>query len=344
MTRTSFQLALAWALLLLVGLPGRNAAALDGRLVDAAMLQGIAALPAEVSHAALVVAGQPALLVQVDRLQQQTSDRFEQLLEPRSRLDQEAAWELVRHQGLVTRLAAARDAQETDATLRGYPAQVHAAAGHLQADRRLLAAMARLKHGTDVAFHALLEGHGEPLRAALQTVVAYPEAMETLMGDLGATVLLGEEYVADPAAMTARVEHLRDQAPPAPAASVDPMAGVPFADVAATYRSRYAYDPPPEATTETIVTYYNRPSPYPPYPYWYGYPRWYADPRWGAGVGWHVGSGVYLSAAYSVPLPHILRPVRVIRPYPIIRRAPVRVPGRGLPARRVSPRSHRGHR
>ncbi len=119
---------------ILVGLfSASSASALDPQLdsggfreEDRAVAEEIAAYSADERHAALIAAGFPEDLLEVQQIQGGSTDDFATLVEGFSREDQEQIWDLVRYPGLVADLA--RGGAKSDADLeriaQRYPEEI----------------------------------------------------------------------------------------------------------------------------------------------------------------------------------------------------------------------------
>jgi hypothetical protein len=271
-----------------------TATLLEVATLDATTWESISALDIETRQAALLAAAHPSLLVRVDRLQQQSSERFRRLLASRSKVQQVAAWELSRYHGLASRMLEADSSPALHEVVANFPQEIRGTALSLRSDRQLVESMARLNRATDIAFAALLAAEPEPVRSAFQHLVRIPDAMQILTADLSATVILAKAYDTDPEAVIGQLNLLRDEAAWAEVEAGDGGSAVPFADVAAAYRARYTYEPPAATRNVHVTRYYTAPQ-----PYWYGFPLWYRGPRWGGTIGWCVVPGVLLIGGLS---------------------------------------------
>lgn len=281
--------------------------------MDSDVLAAVAQFPDEARQAALIAAGNPSVLLAVTRLQQQSSTRFERLLEGRGEAERGDIFLVIGTPGLVEQLVDMEDpGRELENVLVSYPTAVAAPAQRLMRHSPdVLRSVARLNRSTEIAFAALVENEPGQLQEALQILTGHPGTMDVLAQDLGGTVLMAQSWAEDPDAVEWRMEELRQAS-----GDVTPMEADfsgPYADVAAAYQARYAYEPPADTEPEVRIVHRGYVA-----PYWYGFPYYARYP--GISLGWRIAPGLHASWSYGAfgprhyRAPRYYQPVRYVGP------------------------------
>ena len=320
------------AVLLLLLVPGTSVALesrfdpADFRVEDEPAAREIAIHPAAVRRAALVVAGYPEMLLEIQEMQRRSAERFAELVAPYPRDTQEQIWNLVRYPGLAADLA--REGRKSTAELEGiaerYPAEDRAAIVEEGLERYPLWVQIRaLDLEAEQTFSALLSDRPDTVRDAFGEVIDRPDLMTLLVENIRVTTLLGALYREDPQGVEARFETLhaevaagRQEEQRAWAEELqDPAASEELERAAREFAEDHDYDyARAAADTRTIrVEHHVNVHPYPyryPYPYWFGYPSWYDVAWWypfsfWGHVGFRIGGG-YGYVSYGLPSPLFL--------------------------------------
>lgn len=292
------------------GLDAGVARALEPRLdtggfrdEDREIAKEVASFSAEERHAALVAAGHPEDLLEVQQIQTESADAFADLVDGFSRKDQEQIWDLVRYPGLVADLA--RGGPKSDAELD------RIAARHPEAIRDAIRREGRERYATWVEIYALdleaeqefsrvIARHPAEVRAAFQRLRGRPELLSLLVENVGVATRIGAAYRADPTRVEARFDALhqevlaarREQEKSWAAELENPEARRELETAAREFAEDqgYALDEGDPAVVRTRVVHVDHYVNVNPYPYWFGYPTWYAYPYWYPASVWsHVG-------------------------------------------------------
>jgi hypothetical protein len=293
---------------------------------DAKTIEEIATYPAKARQAALVAAGHPEQLLEIQKIQQRSADDFAALIASYPRETQQQIWSLVRHPQLASDLAAGG---------RKTPAQLEAIAQRYpEADRAAILEEGRERHEVWTSIYALdleveqavfvaLADQPAPVREAFDELTRQPGLTSLLIDDIQTTTLLGALYREDPAGVEASLGTIHDQMAArraeeerAWAAEVaDPESAAELEHAARLFAEENDVDweeVRSEPATNVQITYQVNVQ---PYPYWYGYPYWYPvaywypRPIWGHvgfyyyGFGYGFGSG-YVSV--GLPSPYFL--------------------------------------
>ncbi len=290
---------------------------------DREIAEEIASFSAEERHAALVAAGHPEDLLEVQQIQTESADAFADLVDGFSRSDQEQIWDLVRYPGLVADLA--RGGPKSDAELD------RIAARHPEAIRDAIRREGRERYAIWVEIYALdleaeqefsrvIARHPAEVRAAFQRLRGRPDLLSLLVENVGVATRIGAAYREDPTRVEARFDSLhqevltarREQEKSWAAELEDPEARRELETAAREFAEDQGYDldegdPTVVQTRVVHVDHYVNAN---PYPYWFGYPTWYAYPYWypasvWSHVGFRFGSGIGF-ASVGLPSPYFL--------------------------------------
>jgi len=118
--------------------PDRNGTAAGAS--DAELSESLARHPASARRAALLIAGEPETLLEIDRIQQDSARQFADLLAPYSRRDRQEVWNLVRYPGLVAALArnGRKSHTQLEAIADRFPPEAREAILELGSERHVL--------------------------------------------------------------------------------------------------------------------------------------------------------------------------------------------------------------
>lgn len=237
----------------------------------------------------LEASAHPQLLVRLGVIQEKSSSGFAELMADFSREEQEKFWELSRFPTLVEEIVAGGPKEESAlrAIVDRYPEEARGVAVELGTSRYGAVAELRELHETaDAALAALVEPHGPRVQDAVRGLVRYPEILSILTDNLEMTVLVGDAYARNPAAVRARAGELRVEAARRNSEAVDawareleenPEALEELEASATEFAREEGYEPsalPTSTATAAVTITVN------PYPYWFGYPYWYTTPYW----------------------------------------------------------------
>lgn len=302
--------------------PPRNGSVVGSR--DAELFESLARHPASARRAALMMAGEPEALLEIDRIQQNSARRFADLLMPYSRRERQQIWNLVRYPGLVAALA--RDGRKSRAQLEAiadrFPPEERDAILEAGAERYALwVEIYGLDLETRQRARRALPSADPQLQAAFDALEDRPELMSLLLENIRWTTRLGSEYRDDPTGVAQRfatlepeIEARRRQDETAWAEELDNPASAEELDRAAqAFAEAFGLEPErsargqdevgdqansPEYAAQVTLedggrrsrTLRNTARAQQAYPYWFGYPDWYAAPLWiPLGLADHVG-------------------------------------------------------
>lgn len=209
MTTWNLRIAML-ALLTTLGLAGTASALAvpdEGSPLEASSLvESLSAAPVEVQSAALRVAAEPALLLQLEGIQSWSSRSLARIIDAEPELEREDLATLAGYpeaiEDIVESEAGSPDALETVAA--DHPAEIREAMQ--RAGTRSFDALARiraLQRETESAFAGLLDGLDPTLAQSLEMLARDPVAMQAMQDDLATTIELGEAWQRDPFAVEA---------------------------------------------------------------------------------------------------------------------------------------------
>ncbi len=275
------------------------------RSTEAELSEALASHPEPARRAALLIAGDPEALLEVDRVQQESARRFAELIAPYSRRERKDIWNLVRYPGLVAALA--RDGRKTRAQLEAiadrFPPEEREAILEAGSERYALwVEIYGLELETRQRARRALSSADPPLQAAFDELENHPELMSLLLENIRWTTRLGSEYRDDPAGVAQRfatlepeLETRRREDERAWAEELaDPASAEELERAARAFAATFGLesdDPegPRDARAEQVTiedggrrsrTLRNTARIHHAYPYWFGYPDWYAVPLW----------------------------------------------------------------
>jgi hypothetical protein len=248
---------------------------------DEEALQALALYPEDVRERALVVASEPARVVELQKLQDESRDDFRDLLAPYSQDDQEQLFELSRYPGLVEEIARGGEKSrgELERIAAGHPEDVRAAAVRQGSERhRVVSRMHALLADSERSFDELIEDLPPPKREAFRGMLATPELLSLLSEHMDMTVLLGDAYERDPrglrdALAELNVELARRNAEDADdwqrSVESDPDLRRDYDAAARDYQDATGFSAYRAPSGPSVSIHIN------PFPFWFGYPWWY---------------------------------------------------------------------
>ncbi|MCB0568459.1 MAG: hypothetical protein KDC66_01785 [Phaeodactylibacter sp.] len=261
-------------------------------------LEALVLYPEETRRAILEASLYPEALIKMERLQAQSRNTFEEMLESYPRSTQEVIWDVTRYPDLVRRLVAEGGgiSGRIDGILEDYPEAVRDNARRAGADYyELLAEIDKLQASANRAFAGILEGYPPVAQDALRQLLDLPEVLSLLTEHISLAILVGDEYRRDPEWVIHKADSLSLEVARAQARELedwkaelenDPQAVNELKASAEGFAEEYGYDDEYYAYPEDDIDY-GRPARdvveyhyYYHYPYWFGYPYWYAYPRW----------------------------------------------------------------
>jgi uncharacterized membrane protein YgcG len=288
--------------------PSALQAPLDAvRDADRGALEVLVAYQEPVRGAILAAAGQPQVLIAIERIQSESRAGFAALIKPLPEASRDQIWELVRYPEVIADLvesdAATREALEARA--ESYPEAVRTAAVEIALGHRaLLGEIQQLDTDFHSQFDEIIGKLSKSDQAAFQSLLERPEVLEILTTHMHLAVLLADACARDPkgldAALTALANDVASRTAGAQQDYVqtlqdDPEAVAELEQATQDYAEQEGidYGSETQAPSETYVTVVVR-----PYPFWFGFPFAYV----GFGFGFYpYGYAYYPSGWYWYP-------------------------------------------
>lgn len=255
-------------------------------------LHAIALYPAEERVAILAVAQHPGLLARLAAIQVESQTQFQAVITDMPKDDQLAMYSISRFPDLLQRWYNASDqsAEGLPSLMADYPESVQADMlqivtyypAELQRSYRLLA-------GAEIQAEQVLTTMPANTRDAFMRVLQLPEVMVLLTDHMAATVLLGDLYQQDNAAVTHVLDSLQLVLAQAETAALQEWTETLLADSAAfnefqaaatTYAQEQGYAADGGNTSEMVEASVTVEYLWRPYPYWLGWPYWYTYAYW----------------------------------------------------------------
>ncbi len=309
--------------------------ATDALAAEQATAEEFSTFPAPARRAGLVVAGYPESLLEIQRLQQNSADRFAALVESYPRETQAQVWDLVRYPGLAADLARGgkKSSNQLDDLANRYPDADHLAILEEGKERHdLWVQIYSLDLESQQSLSTILAAEPVEVQAAFDEVTARPDLMSLLAENIRWTTIQGSAYRENAAQVDARFATLAEQVAARDREAetnwanevTDPESAEELETAAREFADTYGYDyeeeldasPSRQAssnTTNTTIIIEQRVN---PYPYWSGYPTWYDSAFWyplsfssHIGFGYHNGFGRGFGrryASFGLPSPFFL--------------------------------------
>ncbi len=309
--------------LLLAGWPTAGLAQRDSALLanvteeEQAAINALVLYPEVTRQHILTASLHPEALIKLENIQASTQEAFSELLRPLPQETQEHLWDLTRYPGLVSRLSALPPADEAALrqVLADYPEAVTDGATRAYAQHRsVLRQIEALETTAATTADAVLASYDPVVQKSLSALIQMPEVLSLLTEQLRLTVLLGDQYRAQPEYVLRQLDSLHlvvarnnatELADWRTSLEENPeiVEELGYATESYTETSEYDdlyYDPatvsdPPYAADEAedyeeveVPYYYDY-----PYPYWFGYPYWFDYPRWRPYPLWYEWGFVY---------------------------------------------------
>jgi hypothetical protein len=292
---------------------------------DREALEAIATRSEDVRDAALVASQSVDVLMEVQRIQTQSSERFREAVETQPEEVQEMIWDVVQVPGLLEELGTdgPRSGSELDAIVARHPEELESGIRALGRSHYVLVGeLLRIDRVAWDRFDVLVEDLPEDSQHALRTLVDDPEVLSILARRVRLGVYLGDSYREDPEGTRQHLSELateialRDAAAEAEwriTMESDEQAAAELESSARFYAAEYGYDYDEitdyEVTTVRTEVHH--------YPYWFGYPArytnhylypygyWYAYP---VHLGFYLGGGHHRhnKVYFGVPSRHYL--------------------------------------
>jgi len=248
---------------------------------DREALDAFALYPEDVREQALLVATEPALLVQLQELQEDSQDDFKDLVGPYSQDDQQDFFELSRYPDLVEAIARGgpKSRGDLERLSADYPEEVRAAAVRQGGERhRVVSRIHGLLADFDNRFARLIEDLPGEQQQAFRGMLRTPELLSLMTEHMDMTVLLGDAFERDPGDVRGALADLNLEVARRNAEEAD------------DWKQKVESDPDLRRDYEAAAVDYQRDTGYSayqaparpvvsisinPYPYWVGYPWWY---------------------------------------------------------------------
>jgi len=255
--------------------------------------------PKEVRSTLMEASLYPELLVKIDRIQQFTSQHFQELLADYPQETQQLVWDLTRYPGLIPALTQEPKSEKKDWSnlLKDFPEVIHSRAEEAYEKHfDLLSQIDSFNKSTDLAFKDLMAPYPPEVEVTFKELLEIPEVLSILTDNIQLTVLVGDIYKKDPQWVISKTDSMSLEVAKVNAKELenwkkelenDPQAMEELQASAEEFSEEYGYDDMyydydvaeegyDEAEPEVRVYHHY----YHHYPYWFGYPSWYVYPRW----------------------------------------------------------------
>jgi hypothetical protein len=254
---------------------------------DREALERLATQPAPLRESALLATQHVDALVEVQRIQEQSSADFQERIAELDRGTQEQLWEMVREPGLLEELAGSgpRSAAQLDAIAAKHPEALAPAIQALGTEHTLLLGhVLSIQRRANERFELLIRDiPDDASRQAFRDLLEQPELLSLLARRVHLVVRLGDSFRDDPDATRAHLAALGEEVAANDARARDqwvqsiaddPDAAQELEESARAYCEEYGCDydelTEPDVRTRIEIVVH-------PYPFWFGYPYWYAD-------------------------------------------------------------------
>ena len=272
---------------------------------DQTAIDAIAMYPAQTRVDILESSKFPEIIVRLDAMQKKTEQKFDELIAPYSKEEQEKIWNLTRYPSLISDIAfdEPKSEDEINTILLEYPEEIHNIAleeGIKNYD--LLLKIAQKNKQYDDNFEAILSSYPPVTINAYRNLISQPEILNTLSDNMQMTVLIGDLYRSDPRWVLFKTDSLNEvltQQNTAAAAdwqkslNDNPQALQEYTEAAQQYAQENNVQPNDYSTPyNTDLSNYETSS----YNWWYGYPTWYPYSYWDPypywyDLGFYYGTG-----------------------------------------------------
>jgi hypothetical protein len=273
---------------------------------DASELEAIALYPENIRISILEASIHPEVLVRMQSMQSQTSDRFKMIIGQLNREDQERVWEITRYPGLLKKIVTGgkKSADDLKLIASGFPEGIReSAVEYGRKEYNLLNEIFQLNRLTESTFDEILAPYPSATRTAYLDLLDHPEILSILSDNMNMTVVLGDLYKRNPAYVMQKTDSISLVLAETNAKELEdwkkslednPEALKDLESAAGEYAREQGYteDVYQQPVTEAIEVQYV----YQPYPYWYGYPWWYSYDDY------------YLNYSYNAPVVYVLSP------------------------------------
>lgn len=269
----------------------------------------IALYPEKERIAILEAAANSEILVRMQNIQNNTSEKFKSLLDSLPEEDQKKIFNLARYPDVIDKICLKqKNTQELEMLVSEYPKEIQEQAVFAnQKYYSLLLQINQLNHETDLTFSAILKNYQPTTQQAYKTLLKLPEVITILNKNMSTTVLLGDLYKKHPNLLKKELDSLNLSVTEQKTKELnewkqnlednpDAMAeyeesSKEFAKEQGVNESDYTNYIPDENKTPIEVRYV-----YQSYPYWFGWPWWYNYEIWYPYPAWYH-CGYYYGAS-----------------------------------------------
>lgn len=261
-------------------------------------LEAIALYPQDVRIAVLEVCSQPAMMVKLKRIQENSKQRFQELVEDYSRTRQEVIWDLTRFDPLMKEIILTDHSRRAlEELLESYPPEIRETVLNLdEEDFALIRDVVSLQLDAEDEAFQLINTTPINIRNAYQVLLDNPEVLDILFGELDLAILVGNLYLGDKEWVMQKADSLnlalaaqnsRDLEDWKKSLAEDPEAREELLSSLDEYANEYPFDDvyydqkvsvedsKADEVYPHISEYY-----FYHYPFWFGYPHWFEYPRW----------------------------------------------------------------
>ncbi|HVH05707.1 MAG TPA: hypothetical protein VNE71_06890, partial [Myxococcota bacterium] len=247
---------------------------------DQEALEALAVYPEDKREDALEVSTEADVLVDIQKLQEDSQDTFKGLLEPYSQDDQEQLFELSRYPDLVEAIARGgpKSGGELERIASSYPEDARKAAVRQGSEHhKVVSRMHALLEDFDRRFDDQIGDLSPRKQEAFRSLLGTPELLSLLAEHTNMTVILGDAFDRNPDDLRAALNDLNLEVAKRntqeaddwkQSVDADPDLRRDYDAAANDYRRDTGYDA--YGASRPVVNVNIS-----PYPYWVGYPWWY---------------------------------------------------------------------
>ncbi len=266
---------------------------------DQGLADAVASYDADIRHSILIASQHPAILVQLQKSQDETMASFQKMIGNFRQKKQEWFYTITRYPDLMHQLANLSAGKSQEEIYKLLPTQEPAlkqAAWKLyRNERKNLARLDNIRLNASNEFDKSVAHLSPSAREAFHKLQGRPDVLTLLTNNIDLTTKLGERYKANSGEVTDQLAVLHDKLE------------IQNQREAAAFKKQLESNPKAMKELRQASTaygnnsYYSNPYYY-PYSYWFGYPYWYSYAMWYPGMYWYY-PGFYFGAGglYGFP-------------------------------------------
>ncbi len=268
---------------------------------DQEAIYALVLYPEDIRIAILEVCKSPEIILKLNDIKEETQQRFSEVMEGKSRTEQEKWYTLVRYPALISAISSGEYSRRAfTELLKEYPEEIHEIAESVRQDKSERK-IAEIVDEINIIFNEnvvhLLKPYPDPIPASVNQLIGLPEVLDILNDHFTISVRAGAMYRQHPERVLQMADSLHLIAAQRNAEELEkwkdeleqnPDARDELEAAAQEFYDEYEADPPvyrsPDVAEDREIHVYHHVD---PYPYWIGYPWWYRHPYWYPRPYWH---------------------------------------------------------